>query len=60
MPTRPRMGCDPDDIRLLLGYTIEEIERMDRAVEEIIRQIGRTGLTPPPRRKLRRSNAKRE
>ena len=54
------MGCDPDDIRLLLGYTIEEIERMDRAVEEIIRQIGRTGLTPPPRRKLRRSNAKRE
>jgi hypothetical protein len=46
------MGCDPDDIRLLLGYMIAEIERLDRAVEEIMRK----GLTPPPRRKLRRSN----
>ena len=47
---RKRMPCDPDDGRLLLGMTYEEIERQDRAVREIIREL-RSGMKRPPRRK---------
>ena len=36
---RKRMPCDPDDIRLLLGFTFAEIERQDQAVKKIIRDM---------------------
>lgn len=47
----------PDDIRLLLGYTLEEMERMDRAAEEVIRDL-KQGRRPQRRqRKTKRKIA---
>jgi hypothetical protein len=56
---RKRMPCDPDDIRLLLGYKLEEIERMDQVVTKILRETkaeasAKMPARRPPSREVKR------
>jgi hypothetical protein len=53
------MPCDPDDIRLLLGYRLEEIERMDQAVKKILHETkaeasAKVSTRRPPSREVKR------